>query len=112
MDFMEQGMLNLSKIDTLVLDEADRMLDMGFIPAIKRINKAIPSDRQTLFFSATLSSEIERIALSLMDDPHYVQVGTRGKAAITIEQTAYPVAHQFKMPLLLELLEKEDLTGF
>ena len=108
MDFMEQGMLNLSKIDTLVLDEADRMLDMGFLPAIKRINKAIPSDRQTLFFSATLSSEIEHIALSLMDDPHYVQVGIRGKAAITIQQTAYPVAHQFKMPLLLELLEKED----
>ena len=56
MDFMEQGMLNLSKIDTLVLDEADRMLDMGFLPAIKRINKAIPSNRQTLFFSATLSN--------------------------------------------------------
>ncbi len=108
MDFMEQGMLNLSKIDTLVLDEADRMLDMGFLPAIKRINKAIPSNRQTLFFSATLSSEIERIALSLMDDPYYVEVSPRGKAATTIEQTAYPVGQQFKMPLLLELLDKED----
>ena len=108
MDFMEQGMLNLSKIDTLVLDEADRMLDMGFLPAIKRINKAIPSNRQTLFFSATLSGEIERIALSLMDDPHYVEISIRGKAATTIEQMAYPVGHQFKMPLLLELLEKED----
>jgi len=108
MDFMEQGMLNLSKIDTLVLDEADRMLDMGFLPAIKRITKAIPSNRQTLFFSATLSNEIEQIALSLMDDPHYVEVSVRGKAATTIEQTAYPVGHAFKMPLLLELLEKED----
>ena len=106
MDFMEQGMLNLSKIDTLVLDEADRMLDMGFLPAIKRITKAIPSSRQTLFFSATLSNEIERVALSLMDDPHYVEVSSRGKAAGLIEQTAYPVAQQFKMPLLLELLEK------
>jgi ATP-dependent RNA helicase RhlE len=99
MDFMEQGMLNLSKIDTLVLDEADRMLDMGFLPAIKRINKAIPTNRQTLFFSATLSDDIERIALSLMDDPHYVEVSARGKAATTIEQTAYPVGQQFKMPL-------------
>lgn len=108
MDFMEQGMLNLSKINTLVLDEADRMLDMGFLPAIKRISKAIPSDRQTLFFSATLSREIEQIALSLMDDPHYVEVSERGKAAVTIEQMAYPVGQQFKMPLLLELLEKED----
>jgi ATP-dependent RNA helicase RhlE len=108
MDFMEQGVLNLSKIDTLVLDEADRMLDMGFLPAIKRINNAIPANRQTLFFSATLSSEIERIALSLMDDPYYVEVSARGKAAVTIEQTAYPVGHQFKMPLLLELLEREN----
>jgi ATP-dependent RNA helicase RhlE len=108
MDFMEQGVLNLSKIDTLVLDEADRMLDMGFLPAIKRINNAIPADRQTLFFSATLSNEIERIALSLMDDPYYVEVSARGKAAVTIEQTAYPVGHQFKMPLLLELLEREN----
>ena len=108
MDFMEQGVLNLSKIDTLVLDEADRMLDMGFLPAIKRINNAIPADRQTLFFSATLSNEIEQIALSLMDDPYYVEVSPRGKAAVTIEQTAYPVGHQFKMPLLLELLEREN----
>jgi ATP-dependent RNA helicase RhlE len=108
MDFMEQGMLDLSTIDTLVLDEADRMLDMGFLTAIKRINKAIPANKQTLFFSATLSNEIERVALSLMDDPYYVEVSSRGKAAVTIEQTAYPVAHQFKMPLLLDLLAKED----
>ncbi|MFL6466431.1 MAG: DEAD/DEAH box helicase [Pyrinomonadaceae bacterium] len=108
MDFMEQGLLNLSKIDTFVLDEADRMLDMGFLPVIKKISKVIPADRQTLFFSATLSNDIERIALSLMDDPHYVEVSIRGKAATTIEQMAYSVAHQFKMPLLLDLLEKED----
>jgi len=109
MDFMEQGMLNLSKIDTLVLDEADRMLDMGFLPAIKRISKAIPTERQTLFFSATLSNEIERIALSVMGgDPQYVEINTRGKAAASIEQMAYPVGHEYKMPLLLELLDKED----
>ena len=108
MDFMEQGILRLSTIDTLVLDEADRMLDMGFLPAIKRIGKAIPANRQTLFFSATLSRDIETIALSLMDNPHYAEASERGKAAVTIEQTAYPVGHQYKMPLLLELLEKED----
>ncbi|MEO7674249.1 MAG: DEAD/DEAH box helicase, partial [Pyrinomonadaceae bacterium] len=61
MDFMEQGMMDLSKVDTLVLDEADRMLDMGFLPAIKRIVKTIPVKRQTLFFSATLSYDIEKI---------------------------------------------------
>jgi len=76
--------------------------------AIKKISKVIPTDRQTLFFSATLSYDIERIALSLMDDPNYIEISKRGKAAVTIEQMAYPVAHQFKMPLLLDLLDKED----
>ena len=108
MDFMEQGMMDLSKVDTLVLDEADRMLDMGFLPAIKRIVKVLPEKRQTLFFSATLSYDIEKIALSIMDDPHYVEISKRGVAAVTIEQMAYPVAQQSKMPLLLDLLEKED----
>lgn len=108
MDFMEQRAIDLSKIETLVLDEADRMLDMGFLPAIKRIVSAIPTDRQTLFFSATLSAEIERIAMSVVRDPAFVEVSPRGKAATTIEQMAYPVAQQSKMPLLLDLLETED----
>jgi len=108
MDFMEQGMMDLSRVDTLVLDEADRMLDMGFLPAIKRIVKVLPAKRQTLFFSATLSYDIEKIALSIMEDPHYIEISRRGNAAVTIEQMAYPVAQQSKMPLLLDLLEKED----
>jgi len=107
-DFMEQGMVNFSKLTTLVLDEADRMLDMGFLPAIKRIVKAVPADRQTLFFSATMAPDIERIARQIVTDPTYVEVSARGKAAVTIEQTAYPVAQQMKMPLLLDLLEREN----
>jgi ATP-dependent RNA helicase RhlE len=107
-DHMERGNVDLSGIRFLVLDEADRMLDMGFLPAIRRIVRSVPQQRQTLLFSATLSDAIEGIALSLMADPEYVDAGVRGQAAVTIEQTAYPVAHNFKMPLLLELLEKED----
>src|SRR3982751_84331 len=107
-DFMEQGMVDFSKLTTLVLDEADRMLDMGFLPAIKRIIKAVPEKRQTLFFSATMAPEIDRIASAIVKVPVYVQVSPRGKAAGTIHQTAYPVAHHGKMPLLLDLLEKED----
>ncbi len=108
MDFMEQGIADLSKISTLVLDEADRMLDMGFLPAIKRIVKAVPEKRQTLFFSATMAPEIERIAHSIVKDPVFVEIGRRGNAAMMVEQTAYPVAQQSKMPLLLDLLERED----
>lgn len=107
-DFMDQGIIDLSTINTLVLDEADRMLDMGFLPSIKRIAKAIPANRQTLFFSATMAPEIDRIAQTLVTNPQYVTVSRPGVAAVTIEQTAYPIAHQFKMPLLLDLLEKEN----
>lgn len=106
-DLMEQGLVNFSTLNTLVLDEADRMLDMGFLPAIKRIVKAVPEKRQTLFFSATMAPDVERIANSIVTDPTYVEVSPRGKAAATIQQMAYPVSHEFKMPLLLDLLEKE-----
>jgi len=107
LDFMEQGMVNFSGLTTLVLDEADRMLDMGFLPSIRRIIKALPSKRQTLFFSATMSNEIERIAHSILNDPKFVEVSPRGKAAGTIHQPAYPVDQASKTTLLLDLLEKE-----
>lgn len=107
-DYMEQGLVDLSKVTTLVLDEADRMLDMGFLPSMKRIVKALPVKRQTLLFSATMSNDIEHIAASMLKEPEYVSVSPRGRAAGTIEQTAYPVAQQSKIPLLLELLENES----
>jgi ATP-dependent RNA helicase RhlE len=105
---MEQGMVNLSTLSVLVLDEADRMLDMGFLPAIKRIVRAVPEKRQTLFFSATMAPDIERIAHSIVKEPTFIEVNKRGTAAGLIMQTAYSVEHSSKIPLLLDLLSKEE----
>ena len=106
-DFMEQGLINFSKLHTLVLDEADRMLDMGFLPAIKRILKTLPAKRQTLFFSATMSSDIEKIAYSMMLEPEFIEVNKRGKVTDLVQQSVYPVAAASKTVLLLDLLERE-----
>jgi ATP-dependent RNA helicase RhlE len=107
LDLTERGAIDLSHIEVLVLDEADRMLDMGFLPAIRRILALLPAKRQTLLFSATMSSDIEQLARSTMKQPKLVEVSRRGSAATTVEQTAYMVALESKTPLLLALLEKE-----
>jgi ATP-dependent RNA helicase RhlE len=107
LDHVERGTLNLSHVEVLVLDEADRMLDMGFLPAIRRILAELPSKRQTLLFSATMSREIEELARTTMKEPKLVEVSQRGRAPLTVEQTAYPVAAESKTALLLDLLERE-----
>src|SRR2546425_9006580 len=107
LDLTERGAVNLSAVEVLVLDEADRMLDMGFLPAIRRVLSLLPTKRQTLLFSATMSSSIEQLARSTMKQPKLIEVNTRGQAATMVEQTAYPVAQESKTALLLDLLERE-----
>ena len=107
LDLVERGAVQLSTIEVLVLDEADRMLDMGFLPAIRRVLALLPAKRQTLLFSATMSSSIEQLARSTMKDPKLVEVSTRGRAAALVDQVAYQVPQESKTALLLELLEKE-----
>ena len=107
LDHVERRTINLAHVEVLVLDEADRMLDMGFLPAIRRILAELPARRQTLLFSATMSPEIEALARSTMREPKLVEVSPRGRAAVTVEQTAYPVALESKTALLLDLLERE-----
>ena len=107
LDLTERQAVDLSTLEVLVLDEADRMLDMGFLPAIKRVLAMLPTNRQTLLFSATMSAEIERLARSTMKDPSLVEVSPRGRTATMVQQTAYPVAQENKTALLLDLLERE-----
>jgi len=107
LDHVERGALDFAHIETLVLDEADRMLDMGFWPAIRRVLAMLPAKRQTLLFSATMSPEIEQLARTNMKEPKLVEVSPRGTAPTTVEQKAYPVALESKTALLLDLLERE-----
>ena len=108
LDLTDRGVMNLSHVEVLVLDEADRMLDMGFLPAIRKVLSLVPEKRQTLLFSATLSPEIERLARSTMKEPKLVEVSKRGRPASLVEQTAYQVAAESKTALLLDLLERES----
>src|SRR5918911_513326 len=107
LDHMERGTLSLAHVEVFVLDEADRMLDIGFLPAIRRVVAALPKVRQTLLFSATMPAAVEELARSTMRDPEMVEASPRGQAAGTVEQTAYPVAAESKTALLLDLLERE-----
>ena len=107
LDHIERGAIDLSHVEVLVLDEADRMLDMGFWPAIQRVIGKLPAKRQTLLFSATMSPPIEDIARTTMREPQMIEVSPRGQVARTVAQTAYPVAIELKTALLLDLLERE-----
>lgn len=108
LDHLRRGTVNLSNVETLVLDEADRMLDMGFLPAIREILSKVPASRQTLLFSATMSSPIRGLAYSVMNDPETVEVNRQNVTAETIEQVVYPVAAASKTALLLNLLETNN----
>jgi ATP-dependent RNA helicase RhlE len=110
LDHIERGSINLSRVEMFVVDEADRMLDLGFWPSINEVIARLPARRQTLFFSATMSPTIEKIARSTMRQPRIIEAGPRGRAAGTVDQSAYPVAMESKTALLLHLLEREQYS--
>jgi ATP-dependent RNA helicase RhlE len=108
LDHVGQKTVDLSGVEMLVLDEADRMLDMGFIRDMRKIFAVLPKQRQTLLFSATFSNEIRRLAADLLTKPEEVQVTPRNTAAERVRQIVYPVDRQRKRELLSHLIGKEN----
>lgn len=107
LDHIEHKTVDLSRIEVLVLDEADHMFDMGFLPDIRRILSHLPRKRQTLLFSATMPEEIRRLARDVMSDPVTVRVGTTAPA-VSVSHALYPVSQHLKTPLVIDLLRRTD----
>jgi ATP-dependent RNA helicase RhlE len=107
LDHLERQNIDFDALEFLVLDEADRMLDMGFAPQINRIVAQLPPYRQTLLFSATMPAEVEALARKYLRKPVVVQVGRRSEAASTVTHAVYPVPRERKSALLVELLRND-----
>jgi ATP-dependent RNA helicase RhlE len=107
LDHLQQGTIDLDRVETLVLDEADRMLDMGFIRDIRKVLQALPSERQNLLFSATFSSEIKRLAADLLNAPVEIQVARQNETAEGVSQIIHPVDRNRKRALLSHLIHSE-----
>ncbi|UFS71018.1 DEAD/DEAH box helicase [Geomonas sp. RF6] len=107
LDHISQGTVNLSKVEMLVLDEADQMFDMGFLPDVRKILRVLPTSRQNLLFSATMPDDIKRLAHEILVKPTTVQV-SRIAPAMTVTHALYPVPQHLKTPLLFELLRHTD----
>jgi ATP-dependent RNA helicase RhlE len=110
LDLMNQNQVRLDRIEILVLDEGDRMFDMGFLPDIKRIIKAVPAKRQTMLFSATFPPEIEQLASQTLKHPQRISVGL-SRPAHTVTHALYPVPQHLKGALLVALLKQTDTNS-
>ncbi len=104
LDHLQRGTINLSQVETLILDEADRMLDMGFINDIRKVMKSLPAKRQTLLFSATFSQEIKRLSKDLLNNPSLIEVARQNSAAESVTQVVYPVDRGRKLELLSHMI--------
>lgn len=111
LDHLRNSYASFSGLEILILDEADRMLDMGFLPDIRRILRVLPTQRQTLFFSATMPAEIRHLTGELLKDPVTLQLERQGTPAVGITQAIYPVPAHLKSSLLLEMLKDEELES-
>jgi len=108
LDLQQQGFLDLSTVQMLVLDEADRMLDMGFIHDVKKILALVPKDKQSLLFSATFSDEIRELAATLLKDPQSIQVTPRNTTVQRISQVIHPVGRSKKKQVLVHIIQQHN----
>jgi len=111
-DFIERGIVKLDKIQVVIIDEADRLLDMGFLPQLRRIMRMVPKHRQTMMFSATMASGPEMIAREFLNTPQRVTIGGHKAAPpASIRQSIYPVTLENKGPVLLEILKRPEVES-
>jgi ATP-dependent RNA helicase RhlE len=110
-DHLERGSIKLDRIELVVIDEADRLLDMGFLPQLRRIMRMVPRQRQTLMFSATMASSVEQLAREFLTDPARVNVGEMSTPPASVKQTIFPVTRDNKTAMLLELLKRTEVDS-
>jgi ATP-dependent RNA helicase RhlE len=111
LDLMNQGFVDLKKVEIFILDEADRMLNMGFINDVKKVLAKLPAKKQTLFFSATMPKEILSLANSILVNPVKVEVAPVSSTADTVKQSVYFVSKSDKKNLLVDILKNPDMTS-
>lgn len=111
LDHIERRSIDLSTIEVLVLDEADRMFDMGFIQDVKKIIAKIPANRQTMMFSATMSKEVRALTASIQKHPEYIEVGEQRKPVETVTQHFYTIHQELKIDLLIHILETTQMES-